>query len=62
MLLTSTQEVHMKFDYRETANKIRQFGGKVHPRQKGSDAQKEALLRRKCDELHISPVMVGELN
>lgn len=47
-------------NFRETANKIRQFGGKVHPRLRGNAQEKEALLRRKCDELGIAPVIEGQ--
>lgn len=50
----------MNIDYAETANKIRQFGGKVHPRQRGSDAEKKALLLRKCNNLGIAPVYPGQ--
>jgi tRNA U34 2-thiouridine synthase MnmA/TrmU len=49
----------MKIDYRETANKIRQFGGKVNPTYRGNDQEKETLLLRKCEELGIEPVYPG---
>lgn len=50
----------MQIDIRHTAQKVRDFGGKWHIRAKGNDAEKRALLQRKCDELKIAPVIEGQ--
>ncbi len=49
-------------NYKHTADKIRQFGGKVHPRQKGSDKYRAMLLESKCDALNIAPVYDCEID
>jgi hypothetical protein len=56
----------MKMDRPETINKILQFGGKFHApttfRGVRNDADREAVLQKKCDALGIAPVMRGELD
>jgi hypothetical protein len=56
----------MKMDIRETINKVLQFGGRFHApssfRGVRCDADREAILQKKCDALGIAPVMEGELD
>ena len=51
----------MHIDIRETGHKVRQFGGKWHPRQRGTDQQRRAMLAAKCEALGIEPVLEGTM-